>query len=260
MGKAFAGGHKLTEAIDHIVDSFDFGSRTGCALFLAVLLVVALMSAQPLFVFFQLRGNVHVEFWLGPVPIWLNLAVPICLCEMFLILLCLNCRQSPHCIKGTILCWFAANGAALVGYGIYAVAHSRMVADELTSDCGGGDFTARIQAEWDRLHAFHEDCKKREGSKDIFVQQCPGFAQMEAVPHDLYVTYIEEMESDYNCQGFCQSDKKALFNTESYEGDSCSSAVARHLREVGYEVGIPMIVIGIFAASLGVCLQQYRHL
>lgn len=256
MGKT---SEQITGAFDTLVDSFDFGKQTGCALFLTILLVIALLSTQPLLMFVELRNNIHVEFWLGPVPIWLNLAVPISLCEMFLIILCLNCRQSHICIKGTLLCWFAVNGAVLIGYGIYVLAHAKLVANELMSDCGGGPFSAKIQAEWDRLHAFHEQCKQQEGSQDIFVQQCPGFSSMEVVPHDLYVTYIEEMESDYNCQGFCQ-DNQPLFNTEAGKGERCAKVVGENLNDVGWEVGTPMMLIGITAIGLGVCLQHYAHL
>mmetsp|Transcript_121042 Transcript_121042/g.353730 ORF Transcript_121042/g.353730 Transcript_121042/m.353730 type:complete len:261 (-) Transcript_121042:74-856(-) len=260
MGKANECAPALTRNIDHVVDNFDFGKHTACVFVLSILVVVLLLSAEPLILFFELRDNVHIAFWLGPVPIWLNLAVPISLCQMFLIIVCLNCRQSHHCIKGTLLCWFTTNGIALIGYGIYAIVHATAVSQELLHDCGSGSFSGQIQAEWERLHTFLEDCKRQEGTTDMFVQQCPGFAAMEAPPHYVYVTYIEEMESDYNCQGFCQFHRESLFNTESYQGDSCSQAVGQHLAQVGVEVGTPMVIIGGLVIGLGLCFQHYKHL
>mmetsp|Transcript_55032 Transcript_55032/g.170500 ORF Transcript_55032/g.170500 Transcript_55032/m.170500 type:complete len:262 (-) Transcript_55032:47-832(-) len=252
----------FTTGVDSVVDNFDFGRYTGCVKYLALFSVVLLLSVQPLITFFEIRRNVHIEFWLGPLPIWLNLAVPISLCNMFLIFLCLKGRHSKGCIKGTLLCWFTTNGVALIVYGLYCVIHSIVVRNELLADCGTGDsLSTRIQAEWDRLEKFLKDCQKQEDWKDIFIQQCPGFSSVQAPPHDLYVTYIEEMESDYNCHGFCKIHDKPLISTETYEGSgNCAKAVGRHILEVGLEVGLPMITIGVLVMMLGVCLSSYRHL
>jgi len=222
---------------------------------------IVLLSSYPVVCFMNLRENQHILFWMGKLPVFLNLGVPVTLCSMLLIVPILTWTAfTKNCLKRTLLCWFLLNGTVLIGYGLYIVKSAFVVSNELVYTCGSGELTAKVQKEWERLNNFHKACKEHEQANDIFIQQCPGFEDMEQPPHDELVEYIMDMEMDYNCQGFCQFWKNPLFNVESYTGERCASRIGDQVLNVGFEVGLPLMSIGVLIILVGICLANYDHL
>jgi len=252
-------GRWLTKTLDFILDKAG-SSGKGTQGFIGCLIIV-LLSTYPVVCFFNLRENQHILFWMGKLPVFLNLGVPVSLYGMLLIVPFLTCSAFTRgCLKRTLLFWFLVNGGVLIGYGIYIVKVAFVVSNELVYTCGSGELTEKVQKEWERLSEFHRDCMDHEGVNDLFIQQCPGFEEMEQPPHDELVEYIMDMEMDYNCQGFCQFWKKPLFNVESYTGERCASRIGDTVLAVGFEVGLPLMSIGVLIVLVGICLFNYDHL
>mmetsp|Transcript_105729 Transcript_105729/g.341033 ORF Transcript_105729/g.341033 Transcript_105729/m.341033 type:complete len:253 (-) Transcript_105729:101-859(-) len=248
----------ITTLLDYLIDTLKCSWRNANLL---ACLAVSVLSVYPVVCFLILREKVHVTFWLGPLPVLLNLAVPVALYSTLLVVPCLSCtRFRAGCLRATLLTWFVANGSMLAGCGLYVLQASYTVSGELIGACGSGARTARVQAEWQRLRRFQQECQRREGQRDIFIQQCPGFRDMQAAPHEAYVDYIEDMELDYDCQGFCHLARKPLFSAENLGLRRCASAVGEEIADVGYAVGLPLLAIGALVALLGACLAGYDHL
>jgi len=249
----------LTKFLDLLLDTAASAGK-GTQNFVGCLIIV-LLSTYPVVCFINLRENQHILFWMGKLPVFLNLGVPVTLYSMLLIVPILTCTAfSRKCLRRTLLAWFLVNGSVLIGYGLYIVKSAFVVSNELVYTCGSGELTAKVQKEWERLNSFHQACMEHKGENDIFIQQCPGFEDMEQPPHDEMVEYIMDMEMDFNCQGFCQFWKKPLFNVESYTGERCASRIGDQVLGVGFEVGLPLMSIGVLIILVGICLANYDHL
>merc|ERR1740116_621052 len=94
--------------------------------------------------------------------------------------------------------------------------------DNLWYTCGSDPMTGKIESVYQALTKFQADCIKAEGAKGYFVQQCPGFSSFEKGQQEI-VDYIEDMELDYACQGFCSKGARPLFDPENL-GEACAWA------------------------------------
>jgi len=227
---------------------------------LIILVVNVLLSIPNLFFFFILDANEHIVFWLGSTPTTVNLFVPavlLCLSLQLPLLNCLNVRT--QFVRNYILMFFMIAGCVLMGAGIYVLQEAHEVSNDLIYACGTSRLTAKIQSEWQALHDFRKECAEEEEVDDIFIQQCPGFAEYRE-GRRIYVDYIEEMEIDYNCQGFCQFFSEPLFNVEGSTGKRCASAIGEDVQRVGHWVGGPTTATGMTTIMFGVLLANYDHL
>lgn len=215
-------------------------------------------SITPIILYFVYSNNIHVMFWMGEAPQWANLSVPMSLC-------CLN--VGVNVVSGMKLetkraqrvCFvlFCCLGAVNMGAGAWVILEATRVSEDLIHQCGSTTLTARIEAEWQRLSAFYAACQVNAG-KMIYIQECPGFAT--TFPNRVYVNYIEDVEIDYSCVGFCQFWAQPLFNLDSDRGLRCATALGEEMKSIGNTVGVPTLVIGGVIVMWGICLALYDHL
>jgi len=217
-----------------------------------------LFSIFPLVMYFVFSNNIHVMFWLGMAPQYANLSVPVSLCGLNVgVNVITNLGlQTKHSQK---LCFmlFLMLGSINIGAGAWVFIEASRVEDDLVHQCGSTTLTARIEAEWQRLSQFYAACQAEAG-RLIYIQECPGYAT--TFPNRVYVNYIEDVEIDYNCVGFCQFWAQPIFNLDADRGLRCATALGEEMAGVGNRVGYPTMIIGLVIATWGVCLYLYDHL
>jgi hypothetical protein len=244
---------------DGVFEFLNFGAHKNQYQFqLFLCLLNILFSVWPLLCFFLYTADIHVVFWLGSTPQYVNLAVP-------LVLLVLNIcitifRYTPTSqekIGAQLSCFliFLLVGSVLVGAGSYVFMITDLRATELTHHCGEKLMTRRLESEWASLNSFYGDCDpKRENAVD----QCEGFE--DNFPDQTFANYLEALELEFGCTGFCRFWAKPLFNQASESAQRCASSVAEHIYSTAYTVGAATMGLGATLILVGVCLGRYDHL
>jgi len=248
----------INQFCDFFFNFLGFGAHSGKAynfqLFLCLLNVV--LSAWPLVCYLLYSSDVHIVFWLGAVPGYVNLMVP-------LVLVCLNigvnvfqcCEFRAQCARIGCFILFAVLGAILLGAGFYVTMIAEKKAEELIHHCPTDPMARKIEAEWQRLNAFYTGCDPK---RNVAITQCPGFT--ETFPNRVFVNYIESIEYEFSCVGFCQFWAKPLFNSDSDLAIRCASALGEHVGEIAATIGFPTTCMGAALISIGVILSGYEHL
>lgn len=245
--------------LDKVFDVLGFGAHHNQAkMQLFLCLINILFSLLPVIMYIYLSVNIHVIFWLGMAPQYANIVVPICLC--FLNFGSLAVKSMEWKTKFTRLgCFilFQTLGSIMLSQGIWVMILSYNVSTDLIHNCGASTLTAQLESEWQRLNAFYQSCTVTQG-KSMMIEQCPGFAQ--AFPNRVFANYLEDIEYDYNCVGFCQFWAQPLFNMEADRHIRCSTAIGEEMEFIGKMVGFPTLAVGALTVTTGVCLALYDHL
>lgn len=217
-----------------------------------------MFSIYPIICYFVYSNNIHVLFWMGTAPQYANLSVPVSL--SFLNLGVTGVSQLKlETKRAQRVCFtlFVMLGCINFGAGLWVLIEAGRVSEDLIHQCGSTTLTARIEAEWQRLSQFYSACQVAAG-KMIYIQECPGFAA--TFPNRVYVNYIEDVEIDYNCVGFCQFWAQPVFNLDADRGLRCATALGEEMKSVGNMIGLPTLLIGAIIVTWGICLALYDHL
>jgi hypothetical protein len=223
-----------------------------------VFLLNTTISIPNIIFYCVLDANLHVIFWMGQGPASVNLLVPsVLLCVSMSLPLLTLCQLPRKFLKRTLCLVYMIASLAIIGGGGMVLFQAIEVSNDLIYTCGASDLSSKIQTEWKRLWQFRKDCAEKEGNDDILIQQCPGFDKL-AKGHDSYVDYIQTMEEDYNCAGFCQFFEKPLFQ---YEGQTrCASQIGKTVNAIGWTVGLPTLCSGFITIFFGIMFQSYEHI
>jgi len=215
------------------------------------------LSLYPLLCYFGISQNKHVVLWMGLELQKVNLMVPAILLCMSLAMPTFKYMRVPFATtRVSLLMLFLAAGSLLVGCGVHVTRVSYEVSYDLIYACGSSSMTEQVQTEWKRLSDFQAVCAREQGIRNIDIRDCPGFAQVLVAPHLTYVRYIQEMENEFGCSGFCHFWATPLFNQGAAPGMRCASAVGEQMGRVGKMVGYPTAVIGVLVMAVGVLLAS----
>jgi len=244
---------------DCVFDFLNFGAHKNqyqFQLFLCLLNIV--LSVWPLLCFFLYTADIHVLFWLGMTPQYVNLGVPLVLLVLNLCITVFRFTPgSQGAVGSKISCFmiFLIVGSVLMGAGAYVWMITDMRATELIHHCGEKPMTSRLESEWSKLNSFYGECdpKRLKG-----VNQCPGFE--DSFPDQTLANYLEALELEFGCTGFCRFWAKPLFNKASESAHRCASSVAEHIYTTAYSVGAATMGLGSALILIGVCLGRYDHL
>lgn len=250
-------GKYVNEGCDFFFNYLNVGAQKNSfnfQLFLCLLNVV--LSLWPLICYVLYSTDVHVVFWLGPTPQYINLMVPVCL-------VCLNigvnCFQCCHfrakCAKIGCFTMFLLLGSILVGAGLFATTIAETKSAELIQNCGSSALARRLDAEWRKLNAFYVRCDPTR-KKDIVT--CGGFSK--AFPNRVFVNYLESLEYEFDCVGFCKFWAQPIFNLDADLAIRCASALGEHVGAVAWTVGTPTAILGASLIYIGVILANYDHI
>jgi len=250
---------KVTAMVDFLLGFINvFGTRDVTALQLFFLLLNLSCSIPAVFIFFYYSYDIHVTFWLGRMPQVVNLSTPC----VFLIMnvgisLLRFFRFSSYWTKRCILVLYTSLGMTLMILGIYIMAFADHVAENLIYECGTTTMTSELEREWRRLTVFHQECRART-HEELYVTACQGF---NAIFTDVVmIDYIEDVEMDFNCVGFCQFWAEPLFNDIEDHSSRCASALGYKMEEVGFMVSLPTFSSGFLIAFFGCFFANYEHL
>lgn len=224
-----------------------------------ILLFNLLLSTPNLILWALSDNDVHVIFWLGVAPAYVNMSVPLflLLLNVSFWLMKLGFTLSHKFVSNFIFIVFTVVGLMMFGASLLVGIQTWAVVDSLWYSCGHDPLTAKIQSEWDVLAKFQAECIEEHGEKGHYIQQCPGFNELRK-GRETYVDYIEDIELDYTCQGFCTTWARPLFDPEMI-GDSCASRIGGHVANVGAWIAIPTMITGQITLNFGQCLSRYRH-
>jgi hypothetical protein len=245
---------------DPFFNKFDIGGHKNVWSFrLFMLLFVAGACAHPLICYFTIAQNPHVVFWIGLAPQYVIYFVPVSLvglfCGMMIMQMAKLGGRSTRIM--IFLVFFIAGSVSLVG-GSYLAYASNRANVELTEQCGTSPLTMQMQHVWSRLHAFHQACIEFYQDPEVFVQQCPGFEK--TFQDDVYVQYLEDLEFDHGCQGFCHYWSQPFFTEKTDSARHCAAVLGDECERVIYIGAIPIIVLGIALILIGGCTASYEHI
>jgi hypothetical protein len=249
----------VTRVLDALFTQLNLNAQkntTWLQMFLCILNLV--FSVYPLIMYFVYSNNIHVLFWMGMAPTYANLSVPFSLCLLNLgVTVISTLRLQTKVSQKLCFILFLVLGSVNIGSGAWVLIEAARVEQDLIHECGSTTLTARIEAEWQRLSTFHAACQATTG-KTLYIQECPNFAA--TFPNRVYVNYIEDVELDYACVGFCQFWAAPLFNLDADRGLRCATALGEDMNSVGNKIGIPTMITGLAIGTWGVCLLLYDHL
>lgn len=225
---------------------------------LFVFLMALAASAHPIVCYCTVAVDPHVVFWMGSSVRYALLLVPIVLVGMAVSISVIQCaKPSPRTTKYGFISIVLATSGALLCSGLY-LAHTTYSATlELTEHCGSTPLTNALQSQWSRLVSFHKACQERTETKNIFIQQCPGFSVFTS---NVLAQYIEDLEFDFDCQGFCHFWDDPLFNEDVTSGRRCASVLGEVLEKRGYICSVPMLATAAVIFLIGACVASYDHL
>lgn len=149
-------------------------------------------------------------------------------------------------------------GALMVCAGCWVLKSSIDTSNELIYECGRHGKTAEAQEEWQRLADFRKACAKDQDKDDVYIQQCDGFHELRE-GHEGWIGYFEDLEMEFDCQGFCHFWELPLF-TEEISGRRCASVVGEEMFGIGCAVGFPTLICGLLLIGIAFCLRFYEHL
>lgn len=205
-----------------------------------------------------LDASVHVIFWMGHGPASVNLLVPsVLMCVSMSLPIFTICQLSRKFLRRGLCLVYMVASSVIVGGGGMVLLQAMEVSNDLIYTCGAGELSGKIQTEWKRLWLFRKDCAEKEGNEDILIQQCPGFDAY-VKGHETYVDYIQTMEEDFDCAGFCQFFEKPLFNFEGKR--RCASLIGQEVIAIGWVIGLPTLCTGFVTIFFGIMFQQYEHI
>lgn len=250
----------VTYFFDKVFTQLDFGAHKNPCYFQLFLCVCNVaLSIYPVLCYFTILNSIHIVFWLGTGPQYVTLGVPLVL---LLLNLCVSlfrvAKPRHHAAKVGCTTLFLVLGSLLIGAGYYVQNTANVASRELIEGCGSTPMTARLEAEHARLTTFMQNCQRSRRRHVDFIALCPGFER--AFPNRVFVNYLEELEDDYQCVGFCKFWAQPLFNPDAERGLRCASALGHDLKQAGAVAGFPTTMIGISLIALGILLAGYDHL
>lgn len=251
----------ITDVLDSFFIFLNFGAHKNTLNFHFFICIINLvLSIYPILCYMTYSGDAHVVFWVGPSLGICNLLVPL---TLFMLNIGVNMFSWYHCnaFAGRKFCFwlFVLMGSVLVGLGIFAGTITRKVAEDLTHNCGQTPMTQRVEQEWTRLNQFADMCGAAKGGRrPEFIGKCPGYGA--AFPSRVYPNYIEDLEYDLDCTGFCRFWARPIFNMDADRGQRCATVLAARVEEAGAISASYSVVLGIVLVVVGACLAGYDHL
>lgn len=254
---------RLTRLLDKFFETFGVSThgknmQMRFQMYLCILNMA--VSIVPIITYFNISDDLHITFWMGEAPQYVALLTPICFFALNLGVTFFSvCGKKINTKSAQIGCFslFLFLGGTLTIAGAYVLQTSYAVANELMHECGTTVLTQTIDYEWTRLTQFHAECEARMG-KPVPIVRCPGYTR--TFPNRVYINYIETVENDFNCVGFCQFWSKPLFNEDAEPGKRCATEIGKSVLMKGQTVAIPSIGYGVVIFTAGICLMGYDHL
>jgi len=251
-------GYYINRICDAFFNHADFGAHKNQYQFQGFLCLVNLLqSFWPIVCYMMYTSDIHILFWLGPTPQYINLAVPLCGIVLNVMVTFFRFAPGMRANDARVGCFtvFLVLGSCLLGAGFYVHTLTEQKRQELLHYCGETPMTARLDREWTKLNSFYGEC---DPARKKPITTCPGYT--EEFPNRVFVNYLESLEIEFQCTGFCRFWAKPIFEPTAEQGLRCATALATHIEPVAFSVGFMTAVQGACLLVIGLMLADYDHL
>lgn len=233
--------------------------------------------------------DVHVLFWLGETPLLTLCITSLALCLHFTQSVYLRVlkhdrmRELASRESGALnvdsrtvvqkhltlrrrttkdcLCVLVVIGAVSSFLGCLVASYGVHASYFLTSQCGKGGSTKRLEETHRHLVGFHKKCFAAT-HKRLAVEQCPGF-ELAFPPPAPYVKYLKDLEHRMRCTGFCHFGSAPMFASNStvwvQSPDRCATKVGRRILLASQVIGWPSGAIGFGVFICSLLLMNYEE-
>jgi hypothetical protein len=251
-------GRLITKTYDFLFEVLQIQPQANFGkAFLFGIAVAASVSAWPILCWTIYSRDLHILFWLGKAPTYGLLAVP-ATCAFLLIfgpmVKCCKMRYRStklFCTGLWLLC-----GVALLAIGFYVTFEVLKVGHQLLRKCGEDPLSHELDSLWTRVDKFYEKCDPQRRKP---VMSCKGYGST-FKEDDEFLTYLEDVELQFGCTGFCEFWAKPIFDKHSDSALRCATSLGQHLDTLSVTVGMPVIIFGGAMVTVGVCMGGYDHL
>eukprot|EP00927_Polykrikos_kofoidii_P060442 TRINITY_DN55423_c0_g1_i1.p1 TRINITY_DN55423_c0_g1~~TRINITY_DN55423_c0_g1_i1.p1 ORF type:complete len:261 (-),score=29.90 TRINITY_DN55423_c0_g1_i1:97-879(-) len=256
----------VTVFVDRAIDYFSRGSSSSgksdnpsqWSLTIFLFLVAVGFCLMPLGAFGIIGHDPHVAFWVGPMVGHVLLFSPIAIIVLVLTIYILQLSKlSARVTKTVCTAVVLVAGVTWVLAGLYLQHSFWSASAELTTSCGSTVMTMTMQGTWSKLLNFQTACGREQDDENVLVQQCPGF--IIAFGTDIVAQYLQDVEVDFECQGFCQFYSRPFFIEEG-TGRRCAVMIAEDLDQNGMVCCVPLLSSGGILLMVAACLANYDHL
>lgn len=249
----------VTDGCDFMFNSLGFGVHDNIMQFQMFLcLLNIIFSFWPIVCYLIYTSDIHVVFWLGALPMLVNLSVPILL---FTLNMGVNffqfCGKNLRAKATRLGCFgqFLIIGAIMFAGGLAVFVLAEEKAREIIHDCGNTEQTRMLEQEWEKADTFYAEC---DPNRERELTSCPDFEK--EFPKRVFVDYLYQLEYEFECTGFCRFDALPLFNKNALPGVRCASMIGTHVSSLAMTVGVPTMALGAGLIYVGILLSQYDHL
>mmetsp|Transcript_42052 Transcript_42052/g.121501 ORF Transcript_42052/g.121501 Transcript_42052/m.121501 type:complete len:268 (+) Transcript_42052:113-916(+) len=266
-------GKRVTRVVDHVLDGLHEelvalkirhpNTDSAQDFYCFLLLTSFFLSFFPLVCYFTVSRNPHIEFWLGMEPRLICLIVPGLLALLVLSMPLIKSQNfSQRSVHVLVFLLFVSAGASMITSAVHLETVALGVSETLVYRCGSaGGASHEVEQNWQQVNAFRRRCVDEVGSQNVDVKRCPGFSQLLDSEHKAYVAYLQELESDFECAGFCRFWASPLFAVGHVRaGRRCASAVGQEVARTGHLIAGPVIFSGLAVIAVGGLLAAYDHL
>jgi hypothetical protein len=251
-------GRLITKTYDFIFEVLQIQPQANFGkAFMFGIIVSLCVSAYPILCWSIYSKDLHILFWLGQAPTYGLLAVP-AVCFLMLVLgpMVKCCKMRYRSTKLFCTATWLIAGIALVGIGFYVTVEVLTIGERLIRRCGEDPLSKELDTLWTRLDKFYEACDPRRQKP---ITSCKGYGPTFKAD-DEFLTYLEDVELQFGCTGFCEFWAKPVFDKHSDPALRCATSLGQHLRTLSVTVGMPIIVIGGAILTVGICMGGYDHL
>jgi hypothetical protein len=251
-------GRLITKTYDFLFEVLQIQPQANFGqAFLFGIVAAAAVSAYPVLVWSIYSRDLHILFWLGQAPTYGLLAIP-ATCALMLILgpMVKCCRMRYRSTKRFCTTIWILAGIALLAIGFYVFVEVITVSNRLLKKCGDDPLSKELDDLWTRLDKFYEACDPQRRKT---ITSCKGYGKT-FKNDDEFLTYLEDVELQFGCTGFCEFWAKPLFDKHSDSALRCATSLGQHLETLAVTVGVPVIVFGGAFLTVGICMGGYDHL
>lgn len=168
-----------------------------------------------------------------------------------------------------LLLWIIALMACLgmfAGQEVLRQGLTRVKSMSSVTTCGSLSPSTEIEQKQKELDTFQSKCQQTPANRAKPVSECPGYATSFPPPSP-YALYIQALERDFSCAGFCKPERKQLFDpsakTPAKFGSkwaACAPQLGRHLKFVAVGVGGASLVLGAIVIIFTFMLYMFDEL
>jgi len=218
-------GNPVNWLCDNIFNQLNMGAHNNQRKFQGFLCLMNIaMSAWPLICYMLYTSDIHILFWLGQTPQYVNLAVPAMLLILNLSVTFFALSPNMSAKSSRIGCFgiFMLLGGIMLGAGAWVWMHTEKQVDILMHRCGEDSMTRRLDVEWTGLNAFYVKCDpKRKSVTEACLKEVVAAKSFIQAPED-------ENEHLQGCPDhgveYCQARKPANYFEAGMTLEQCTEA------------------------------------